>query len=56
MLAPNWEDHDLETCPIINHFANRNHAELVLKKLEEKILKSIFTVTNVKAVKHLRSI
>ena len=37
MLALNWEDHDLETCPIINCFADTNHTELVLKKGEEKI-------------------
>ena len=42
MLAPNWEDHDLETCPIINYFSNRNHTELVLKQVEEKIKKKCF--------------
>ena len=42
MLAPNWEDYDLETCPIINYFADRNHTELVLKKVEEKIKKMCF--------------
>ena len=39
MLAPNWEDHDLETNPIINYFADRQHAELILKKVENKIKK-----------------
>ena len=37
MLAPNWEDHDLETNPIINYFADRQHTELILKKVENKI-------------------
>ena len=42
MLAPNWKDHDLGTCPTINYFADINHTELVLKKAEEKILKRCF--------------
>ena len=42
MLAPNWKDHDLGTCPTINYFADINHTELVLKKAEEKILKGCF--------------
>ena len=37
MLAPNWEDHDAETCQIINYFADRQHTELILKKIESKI-------------------
>ena len=28
MLAPNWEDHSLETNPIINYFSDRNHTEM----------------------------
>ena len=32
MLAPNWEDHDLESNPIINYFVDRQHTELILKK------------------------
>ena len=39
MLAPNWEDHDLETNLIINHFADRQHTELILAKVENKIKK-----------------
>ena len=42
MLAPNWQDHDLETNPIINHFADRNNTELILKKVEDKIKKQCF--------------
>ena len=42
MLAPNWQDHDLETNPIINYFADRNHTELILKKIENKIKKQCF--------------
>ena len=39
MIAPNWEDPDLETNPIINYFADKNHTELILKKIEDKIKK-----------------
>ena len=42
MLAPNWEDHNLETKPIINYFADRNHTEMVLKKVENKVKKRCF--------------
>ena len=41
MLAPNLEDHDLETNPIINYFADRQHTELILKKIESKIKKTV---------------
>ena len=37
MLAPNWEDHDIETNSIINYFADRQHTELILRKIEQKI-------------------
>ena len=38
MLAPNWgKDHNAETNPIINYFADRQHTELILRKIEEKI-------------------
>ena len=37
MLAPKWEDHDIETNPIINYFADRQHTELILRKIEQKI-------------------
>ena len=39
---PNWKGHDLETCPIINYFADRNHTKQVLKKIENKIKKKCF--------------
>ena len=42
MLAPNWEDHDLESNPIINYFADREHTQLILKKIENKIKKNCF--------------
>ena len=42
MFAPNWEDHDLETNPIIKYFADRNHTELILKKIEDNIKKWCF--------------
>ena len=43
MLAPNWEDHNLETNHIINYFADRQHTELILKKIESKIKKTVST-------------
>ena len=42
MLAPNWEDHNLETNPIINLFADRNHTEMVFKNVENKVKKRCF--------------
>ena len=42
MLAPNWEDHDLETNPIIHYFADRQRTELTLKKIESKIKRNCF--------------
>ena len=46
MLAPNWEDHDAEKIPIVNYFADRQHTELLLKKIEKKIIKSCFYSKN----------
>ena len=42
MLAPNWEDHNTETNPIINYFADRQHTEIILKKFEMTIIKTCF--------------
>ena len=33
-LAPNGEDHDAKTNPIINCFADRDHTEIILKQQE----------------------
>ena len=33
-LAPNWEDQDAKTNPIINCFADRDHTEIILKQQE----------------------
>ena len=48
MLAPNWSDHDIETNPIVNYFADRQHTELILRKIEKKIKTAAFTAKNVK--------
>ena len=37
MLAPNWAGHDMETNTIVNYFADRQHTELSLRKIEKKI-------------------
>ena len=42
MLAPNWEDDDAEKNLIVNYFAERQHTELVIKKIEMKIIKTCF--------------
>ena len=42
MHAPNWEDHDAEKNPLINYFADRQHTELAIKKIEMKIIKTCF--------------
>ena len=46
MLAPIWEDHDVETNPIINYFAHKQHTEIILKKIEMKIIKTCFYCKN----------
>ena len=56
MLAPNWEDDDLETNPIINYFVDRNHIELILERLKINLKSSAFTVINVKTAKHLTNV
>ena len=56
MLAPNWEDHNLETNPIINYSADRNHTEMVFKKVENRVKNGVFTVKNAKTAKHFRNI
>ena len=48
MLASNWEDHDAKTNPIIKYFADRQHTELTLKKIEMKIIKTSFYCKNCK--------
>ena len=42
MLAPNLEDHNAETNPIINYFADRRHTEIILKKFEMTVIKTCF--------------
>ena len=34
MLATIWSGHDIETNPIVNYFADRQHTELILRKIE----------------------
>ena len=53
MLAPNWTDHDLETNPIINYFADRFHTEPVLRKIEKLIEKKCFYCQECKNCKKL---
>ena len=59
MLAPNWEDHDAKTNPITNYFADRQHTELILRKIEKEIEKSCFfckTCENCKNLEKRRKI
>ena len=46
MLEPNWEVHDAEKNPIVNYFADRQHTELAIKKIEMKIIKNCFYCRN----------
>ena len=46
ILAPNWEDHDAEKNLIVNYFADRQHTEFLLKKIEKKIIKTCFYCKN----------
>ena len=36
MLVPNWAGHDIETNTIVNYFTDRQHAELILRKIKKK--------------------
>ena len=51
MLAPNWEDHDAKTNPIVNYFADRHHTELILRKIEKKSKRAVFPAKRIKTVK-----
>ena len=46
MLAPNWEDLHAEKCRLINYVAGRQHTEIILRKIEEKIVQSCFYCIN----------
>ena len=53
MLAPNWGDHDAETCTMINYSADRQHTELILRKIEKEIeKKAVFSAKHAKLVKN----
>ena len=51
MLAPNWEDHDIEKNSIVNYFADRQHTELILRKIEKKLKHAASTATNLKTAR-----
>ena len=53
MLAPNWEDHDIETNPIINYFADRQNTEIILRKIEQKTKTCCFYCQECKNCKKL---
>ena len=53
MLAPNWEIHNPEKNTIVNYFADRQHTELILKKLEKRIELGGFYCKNCKGYKKL---
>ena len=55
MLAPNWGDHAAETCTMINYFADRQHTELILRKIEKEIEKSCFFCKTCKTCQKLES-
>ena len=51
MLAPNWQDHDAKTNPIVNHFADRHHTELIFRKIGKKSKRAVFSEKRIKTVK-----
>ena len=46
MIAPNWEDLEAKTNPIINYFADRQHTEIIIKKIKMTIIKTCFYCKN----------
>ena len=36
-LRPNWDDHNAETCAIMNYFSDRENTELILLRQEIQI-------------------
>ena len=53
-LAPNWEDHDAKTNPIMNYFADRQNTEIVLQKQERGIKKRSYYCKNCEACNKLK--
>ena len=51
MLAPNWAGHDIETNTIVNYFADRQHTELILRKIEKKLKLAAFTPKTARTAK-----
>ena len=53
ILAPNWEQLDAEKNPIINYFADRQHTEIILRKIEKTIELHCFYCMNCEDCKKL---
>ena len=53
MLAPNWEDHDAEKNTKVNYFADRQHTEIILRKIEKTIERHCFYSKNCEDCKKL---
>ena len=53
MFAPNWEDHDAGKNSIVNYFADRQHTEIILRKIEKTIELHCFYCKNCEDCKKL---
>ena len=53
-LRPNWDEHAAATCSIINYFADRNNATLILVKQENEIGKNCYFCNFSKNCKRLK--
>ena len=51
MLAPNWAGHDIETNTIVNYFTDKQHTELILRKIEKKLKLAAFTAKTARTSK-----
>ena len=53
-LGPNWDDHDKNTCLIINYLSDRKNTELILLRQEIEIENGCYYCNNCKKCKKLK--
>ena len=53
-LRPNWDNHDKNTCLVINYFADREHTELILLRQEIEIENDCYYCKNCEKCKKLK--
>ena len=52
-IRPNWDNHEKNTCPVINYFSDREHTELILFRQEIEIENGCFYCKNCEKCKKL---